>query len=85
MRRWTREIGGGNLFHQSVMLGSDLDVKGCKSEVLTELVWRVHLSLRIPGGCIRAEGVPERPGRGGIGECPCRHVETRAAPLSRGL
>ena len=55
MRRWTREIGGGSLFHQSVRLGSDLDVKGCQSEVLTELDWRVHLSLRIPGGCIRAE------------------------------
>lgn len=60
MRRWTREIGGGSLFHQSVRLGSDLDVKGCKSEVLTELVWRVHLHLRIPGGCIRAKGSQNR-------------------------
>lgn len=60
MRRWTREIGGGSLLHQSVRLGSDFDVKGCKSEVLTELVCRVHLSLRIPGGCIRAKGSQNR-------------------------
>ena len=32
MRRWTREIGGGSLFHQSVRLGSDLDVKGCNQK-----------------------------------------------------
>ena len=56
MRRWTREIGGGSLFHQSVRLGSDLDVKGCKSEVLTELVWRVHLSLRIQGAALELRG-----------------------------
>lgn len=49
-----RDCGG--VFHQSVRLGSDFDVKGCKSEVLTELVCRVHLSLRIPEAALELRG-----------------------------